>query len=176
MLSHPLVAAEAALAEAASAMPAETEPEPAEPEISDMDFFDQSFVEALPGDSDAAQAILDTVGDGPADAPAPVENKDDGDFDEETEDDRAIRQALIVGDFKKAVAKCVELGRMADAIMYSSCQGGELWLEMRALFFKQHKQRFVRKVGVEWVVGVGVRACVYVAVCVISSCIVLFIA
>ena len=60
------------------------------------------------------------------------------------EDDLMIKQALIVGNFAAAVKRCIDTGRMADAIIYSSCGGPKLWEETRAAYFNQHPQPFVR--------------------------------
>jgi hypothetical protein len=43
----------------------------------------------------------------------------------ESEDDMALKQALIVADFKSAVDICLKLDRIADALVFGSC-GGEV--------------------------------------------------
>ena len=60
--------------------------------------------------------------------------------------DKAIRQALVFGDFKAAVTKCLETGRMADAIVFASFGPPQLWEETRKEYFKQHKSPFIRHV------------------------------
>ena len=44
---------------------------------------------------------------------------------EESDEDAALKQALIVADFKTAVDICLKLDRIADALVFGSC-GGEV--------------------------------------------------
>jgi len=64
----------------------------------------------------------------------------------ESEEDVAIKQALVVGDFKSAVQLCIKADRLADAIVFSSLGGPQLWEETKATYFQNHKHGFVRNV------------------------------
>jgi protein transport protein SEC31 len=64
----------------------------------------------------------------------------------EDADDKAIRQALVFGDFKAAVAKCLQSNRMADAIVFASFGPPQLWEETRAVYFEKHRMPFIRNI------------------------------
>ena len=46
--------------------------------------------------------------------------------------DAAVQRALVVGDYRGAVAACVAAGRHADALVLAHAGGAELWEETRA--------------------------------------------
>jgi protein transport protein SEC31 len=63
----------------------------------------------------------------------------------ETPDDVFIRNALTVGDFNKAVDRCLETGRIADALIYSGYGDEKMWAYVKNYFFEHHAQGFVRR-------------------------------
>lgn len=75
------------------------------------------------------------------------------------EEDEVLRKALIVGDWKGAVARALELDRTADALIFASCGGPALWESTRAHFFKCHSKPFIRNV-VKLVIGHDLHALV----------------
>ena len=48
-----------------------------------------------------------------------------------TEEDSAVKRALLVGNFAAAVDGCFEKGQLADALLLASCGGAELWEQTR---------------------------------------------
>ena len=67
-------------------------------------------------------------------------------FDVRDEDEADIRHALIYGDFTSAVQRCLQTGRLADAIIFSSFGPTNLWEETRAHYFAVHPHPFIRQV------------------------------
>jgi len=137
---------------------------PVVPNISEDDFFNQDFPQAAeaspkPEDQEQDEGALDGATAGLREA---LEEKDSSEsgaagkspsaasaagkpFVEDAAD-KAIRQALVFGDFKAAVTKCLETGRMADAIVFASFGPPQLWEETRTAYFAQHKSPFIRHV------------------------------
>lgn len=136
--------------------------EPTTHTMSEEDFFAQEF--PAPPEEAAAQSALDANGDLAAaidgiDDTKEADAKDDSangavasastpaaaaqPFVEDA-DDREIRQALVFGDFKAAVTKCLAVGRMADAIIFASFGPPPLWEETRAQYFASHRMPFIR--------------------------------
>ena len=133
---------------------------PVVPDISEDDFFNQEFPTPKP---DAADATSPNANGNALNDNAALINAIDGIAEEkqpesangtatspkpfvEDEDDKAIRQALVFGDFKAAVTKCLAVGRMADAIIFASFGPPPLWEETRAKYFESHKMPFIRQV------------------------------
>ena len=54
--------------------------------------------------------------------------------------------ALIYGDFTSAVQRCLQTGRLADAIIFSSFGPPTLWEETRNHYFSVHPHPFIRNV------------------------------
>ena len=55
--------------------------------------------------------------------------------------DAAVQRALVVGDYRGAVAACVAAGRHADALVLAHAGGAELWEETRAAHIAANVQR-----------------------------------
>jgi len=142
---------------------------PVVPDISEQDFFDQfqtqetqaNGEETANGDALTDNAALKSALDGvdeskdgkePEASPASsaggsstaASTKSSNKPWVEDADDRAIRQALVFGDFKTAVARCLASNRMADAIVFASFGPPQLWEETRAAYFNQHPMPFIR--------------------------------
>merc|ERR1719491_459172 len=49
--------------------------------------------------------------------------------------EKAVNQALLVGDFEAAVQCCFRSGNLADALVLASCGGAELWAKAQARYF-----------------------------------------
>ena len=62
------------------------------------------------------------------------------------DDESEIRHALIYGDFSSAVSRCLQTGRLADAIIFSSFGPASLWEETRSHYFAVHPHPFIRSV------------------------------
>ena len=67
-------------------------------------------------------------------------------FDVFDDDEADIRHALIYGDFTSAVQRCLQTGRLADAIIFSSFGPPHLWEETRTHYFSVHPHPFIRHV------------------------------
>lgn len=129
---------------------------PVVPAISEEDFFNQDF--AQPAEAENVDGMNGALGDmnGIGEA-LPADEKEseakasaapavpEGPFREDA-DDVAIRKALVFGDFKAAVDRCLASNRMADAIVFASFGPQPLWEETRAAYFKQHKHPFIRNI------------------------------
>ena len=140
--------------------------------ISEDQFFNQSFSDgdALPSAPSEEKNGVDADGTNhvaPADPvkpppPAPTSTTtaasssrkragNDGgvvysSFDVLDDDEAEIRHALIYGDFTSAVQRCLQTGRLADAIIFSSFGPSNLWEETRAHYFSVHPHPFIRNV------------------------------
>ena len=55
--------------------------------------------------------------------------------------ERAVNEALLVGNFEAAVDCCVSNGNLADALILASCGGAELWAKTQAHFFTSELQK-----------------------------------
>lgn len=104
-----------------------------QPEVSEEDFFNQDFPTPAPEASPEPQ-------------PTPKQQEAKEEEYKEDSDDQFIREALVFGDFKSAVDRCLSTNRMADAIIFSSFGPPSLWEETRAAYFAQHKSPFIRNV------------------------------
>lgn len=60
--------------------------------------------------------------------------------------DDAIRKAVVLGQFDRAVALCFEANRPADAILLASRGGAELWAQAKHKYLSAHGQAFFRDV------------------------------
>mmetsp|Transcript_4865 Transcript_4865/g.6298 ORF Transcript_4865/g.6298 Transcript_4865/m.6298 type:complete len:1158 (+) Transcript_4865:55-3528(+) len=49
--------------------------------------------------------------------------------------EKAVSEALLVGNFDAAVECCIRSGNLADALILASCGGGELWAKTQAHYF-----------------------------------------
>jgi len=50
-----------------------------------------------------------------------------------------VKRSLLVGNFDLAVDVCFSQGALADALILSSCGGGELWARTQARYFEKEK-------------------------------------
>ncbi len=140
--------------------------QPQQPEVSEEDFFNNFAAPPADPAVDAAAAAVDNLAVDPASssssssAAAPTGptlstastfglsthiSQPDKPFVEDT-DEVFIRQALVFGDFKSAVQRCLATGRMADAIVFASFGPPPLWEETRAEYFRQHKSTFIKHI------------------------------
>lgn len=93
-----------------------------------------------PWDLDGDDSLLDSV---PTEMPsmeendAPMEKKADMDIE------GVIRAAVVTGDFKRAVEKCLEADRIPDALVFAQCGGQELWAKTRSTFLRKHPQQIM---------------------------------
>ena len=53
-----------------------------------------------------------------------------------SEAEKAVNNALLVGNFEAAVECCIRSGNMADALILASCGGAELWAKTQAKYFE----------------------------------------
>ncbi|KAJ1696799.1 hypothetical protein LUZ63_005311 [Rhynchospora breviuscula] len=61
--------------------------------------------------------------------------------------DESIERALVVGDYKAAVAQCVAANRMADALVIAHVGGPSLWENTRNLYLKNSVSSYLKIVS-----------------------------
>ncbi|KAJ3683814.1 hypothetical protein LUZ60_014041 [Juncus effusus] len=66
---------------------------------------------------------------------------------EDTAVDESIQRALVVGDYKGAVAQCVEANRMADALVIAHVGGASLWEKTRNRYLKNSSSSYLKIVS-----------------------------
>ncbi|XAR63484.1 hypothetical protein NMG60_11023433 [Bertholletia excelsa] len=74
-----------------------------------------------------------------AEGPAPEEMQQELDEQEGSADpsfDDAIQCALVIGDYKRAVAQCISANKMADALVIAHVGGASLWESTRDQYLK----------------------------------------
>ncbi|KAJ8907166.1 hypothetical protein NDN08_003648 [Rhodosorus marinus] len=57
--------------------------------------------------------------------------------------DSVIRNAIVTGDFSRAVERCFEEDRTADALVLANCAGPTAWDEARAKYLSTHQQKIL---------------------------------
>ena len=69
-------------------------------------------------------------------------------FEESTDPafDDAVQSALIVGDYKGAVAQCISANKMADALVIANVGGASLWESTRDQYFKISRSPYLKVV------------------------------
>ena len=55
--------------------------------------------------------------------------------------ERAVKDALLVGNFEAAVECCFRAGQLADALILASCGGADLWAKAQAEYFRRESRR-----------------------------------
>ncbi|KAK4372058.1 hypothetical protein RND71_007442 [Anisodus tanguticus] len=78
------------------------------------------------------------------------ESQPEMDVQEESEDtsfDETVQRALVVGDYKGAVAQCVSANRMADALVIAHVGGASLWEQTRDLYLKTSQSSYFKVVA-----------------------------
>ena len=128
------------------------------PVVSEDDFFNDDFSNSLPPTNDANDTI--TNGVSPSTGGSAINTQSNGLTntihkqlelpDEstyiESDDDRAIKQALVYGDFNTAVTRSISSNRMADALVIASFGAPDLWEKTRNIYFTQHSNPFIRNI------------------------------
>ncbi|KAK6240177.1 hypothetical protein QUC31_005646 [Theobroma cacao] len=69
---------------------------------------------------------------------------------EESEDpsfDDAVQRALVVGDYKGAVAQCIAANKMADALVIAHVGGASLWESTRDQYLKMSRSPYLKVVS-----------------------------
>ncbi|KAK3008587.1 hypothetical protein RJ639_013167 [Escallonia herrerae] len=61
--------------------------------------------------------------------------------------DDAVQRALVVGDYKGAVAQCISANRMADALVIANVGGSSLWESTRDQYFKKSRSPYLKVVS-----------------------------
>ncbi|KAH9606662.1 hypothetical protein KSS87_001444 [Heliosperma pusillum] len=70
-----------------------------------------------------------------------VEESDDPGFDD------AVQRALVVGDYKGAVARCLSANKMADALVIAHVGGVSLWESTRDQYLKMSRSPYLKVVS-----------------------------
>ena len=102
------------------------------------------------------EAFFDNLNLSPRQTPTKVEEspntqeevsshtKEVPDEEEEEEVDQTIKNALFLGKYDKAVAHCIELGNMADALLIASIGGPELWASTQKEYMKRRSKGYIK--------------------------------
>ncbi|KAL1535090.1 Protein transport protein Sec31B [Salvia divinorum] len=107
----------------------------------------EDFFNNLPSpkaDTPVANSKDEVVGD------AVKESHQEIDGLEESSDpsfDDAVQRALIVGDYKGAVAQCISANRLADALVISHVGGASLWESTRDQYLKTSRSPYLKVVS-----------------------------
>ncbi|KAL9679497.1 hypothetical protein QQ045_017360 [Rhodiola kirilowii] len=78
------------------------------------------------------------------------DKKEELDAYEESDDpsfDDAIQRALVVGDYKAAVAQCISANKMANALVIAHLGGPSLWESTRDQYLKTSRSPYLKVVG-----------------------------
>ncbi|KAL6495733.1 Protein transport protein Sec31B [Orobanche gracilis] len=78
------------------------------------------------------------------------ESQPEFDGQEESSDpsfDDAVQRALVVGDYKGAVAQCISANRLADALVIAHVGGGSLWDNTRDQYLKTSSSPYLKVVS-----------------------------
>ncbi|XP_016449557.2 protein transport protein SEC31 homolog B-like isoform X2 [Nicotiana tabacum] len=78
------------------------------------------------------------------------ESQPEVDVQEENADtsfDETVQRALVVGDYKGAVAQCISANRMADALVIAHVGGASLWEQTRDQYLKTSQFSYLRVVA-----------------------------
>ena len=62
--------------------------------------------------------------------------------------DECVQHALVVGDYKGAVAKCISADKMADALVIAHAGGTSLWESTRDQYLKMSRSSYLKVVEV----------------------------
>lgn len=79
------------------------------------------------------------------------EDQQETNVQEESSDpslDDAVQCALIVGDYKKAVAQCISANRLADALVIAHVGGTTLWEHTRDQYLKTSRSPYLKVLSV----------------------------
>uniref|UniRef100_A0A5B7BMN1 Sec16 Sec23-binding domain-containing protein n=1 Tax=Davidia involucrata TaxID=16924 RepID=A0A5B7BMN1_DAVIN len=111
----------------------------------------EDFFNNLP--SPKADTPVSTSGDNfvvGGSVPSGEEMQQERDVQEESADhlfDDAIQQALVVGDYKGAVAQCISANKMADALVIANVGGASLWESTRNQYLKMSRSPYLKVVS-----------------------------
>ncbi|PON84807.1 Guanine nucleotide-binding protein, beta subunit [Trema orientale] len=61
--------------------------------------------------------------------------------------DESVQHALVVGDYKGAVAKCISANKMADALVIAHAGGDSLWESTRDQYLKKSRSPYLKVVS-----------------------------
>ncbi|XP_016538857.2 protein transport protein SEC31 homolog B isoform X1 [Capsicum annuum] len=78
------------------------------------------------------------------------ESQPEMDVQEESADtsfDETVQRALVVGDYKGAVAQCISANRMADALVIAHVGGASLWERTRDQYLKTSQSSYLKVVA-----------------------------
>ncbi|KAL5543632.1 hypothetical protein UlMin_007416 [Ulmus minor] len=110
----------------------------------------EDFFNNLP--SPKADTPLSISGDNSLVPDAPIVDQEQQELDglEESVDpsfDEGIQHALVVGDYKGAVAKCIAANKMADALVIAHAGGDSLWQSTRDQYLKTSRAPYLKVVS-----------------------------
>eukprot|EP00245_Coleochaete_scutata_P005204 TRINITY_DN18571_c0_g2_i1.p1 TRINITY_DN18571_c0_g2~~TRINITY_DN18571_c0_g2_i1.p1 ORF type:complete len:1125 (-),score=228.11 TRINITY_DN18571_c0_g2_i1:535-3909(-) len=80
----------------------------------------------------------------PAEAVAGQEQEENN---EDTESEKAIQRALVVGNYELAVQHCLAANRMADALVLASVGGAALWTSVQNEFMQRNRRPYMKVVS-----------------------------
>ena len=80
-------------------------------------------------------------------SPVTEQTEQESDGLEESADpsfDESVQHALVVGDYKGAVAKCISANKMADALVIAHAGGSSLWESTRDQYLKMSHSPYLK--------------------------------
>lgn len=107
----------------------------------------EDFFNNLPSpkaDTPVSSASNNFVGEA---VPSEEQRQAESDGPEESADpefDDAVQRALVVGDYKEAVALCVSSNKMADALVIAHVGGASLWESTRDQYLKMSRLPYLK--------------------------------
>lgn len=106
----------------------------------------EDFFNNLP--SPSADTPVSTSAGGFATVNTPVEpSQDEVDVFEESSDpsfDDSVQRALVVGDYRAAVALCISANKLADALVIANVGGASLWESTRDKYLKMSRSPYLK--------------------------------
>lgn len=108
----------------------------------------EDFFNNLPSPKIGTPKFTSTDGIGAGNsAPYPEEIKHEPDVLEESADpsfDDSVQHALVVGDYKGAVALCIAANKIADALVIAHVGGTSLWENTRDQYLKMSRSPYLK--------------------------------
>lgn len=117
-------------------------------ETTSYSFDGEDFFNNLPSPkADTPVSTPGTTFDAQSSVPNGEEKQQQSDEQEETADalfDDTVQRALVVGDYKGAVAQCFNASRIADALVIAHVGGASLWESTRDQYLKMSHSPYLK--------------------------------
>lgn len=71
----------------------------------------------------------------------------------------AVQRALVVGDYKGAVALCIAADKMADALVIAQVGGASLWETTRDQYLKKNRSPYLKVISLFYIIFLPLMLC-----------------